>query len=357
MIENNFFDSEEIKEIVLQLCTSKIEDVVKNDPKNMYFICLKAGYEGIFMKNKLEDAYYIPLLSLRNNIKQIVIEEQNIKVILLDEEFFVIGFPPEKIDLTFKKFKDVYSGLEKLQNIHYSEEEIEKYNLIIEEKIKANIKASKDKQKNKGEKQYSVKSIVFLTLSFGFFAFALYNFIKFEGKKEIKYKIGGAELLGLSYQDNNTIYRGGLTDKKKCQAVSNDQAKLIECLKSLESNIYYYNKPLKNVRYNSESNILTFDCDFQPAKDNSFDIKIDPYGNKSYRQLDTKVIKLLPTEEVQTFQNRLLEYGQCTYILYGIKDAYSSKVGNLQTQTVIPVRLDFYLWLKDDLSILYYQDS
>ncbi|BAQ63361.1 hypothetical protein [Geminocystis sp. NIES-3709] len=361
MIETDFFTDEEIKEIILESCTEKIQDVVQFDTKNIYFLCIKEGYEGIFMKKKIKDSYYIPLLDIRNVIKEITIEQQKVKIVLQDEEFFTVAMPSEDIHLTFRRFKLIYEGLEKTQKTKYSEEEIEKYNIALQEQTKKNKKLNFKKLFGT-DKKINKPRLIFLsccTVILG--SYALYNFIISRKSTELKYKITGLELNSFPYQNGNSIYNNGLKDEKKCESFMNNKEKYLECLKSLTSNIYYYKRPIKNIKYDASSGIFSFDCNLSSANVSSsirdIDIKIDDYGGGGYRSVDGKISKVLSPEEAEIFKKRLIDNGQCSYILSGIKKSYFNTEEGSKGKVVIPVNLDLYIWFNDDLSILYYQEE
>ncbi len=191
----------------------------------------------------------------------------------------------------------------------------------------------------------------------GFF-YGLYNLKQSQIIPEIEYKLDGFGLSNLPYQGINTIYKNSLNDKNKCKQVGNNKEKIVKCFQNLESNIYYIRQNMSNVKYDNESEVLRFDCDFEDNSKikNATEIKVDNYGKKGYKKLNTKAIKVITGEEAEQFKKRLLSHGQCSYILSGIKDSYLDK-GKTNTQVIVPVKLDIYMWFKDDLSIFYHQEK
>ncbi len=52
MIEQDFFQPDEIEEILIGYCTSKIDNIIDTDDQKKLFLCGKEGYEGIFSRKK-----------------------------------------------------------------------------------------------------------------------------------------------------------------------------------------------------------------------------------------------------------------------------------------------------------------
>jgi hypothetical protein len=355
MIENQFFKPDQIQEIFLQSCSNKVEQILQYGGKKIYFLSTKEGYEGIFAKDKKDALYYAPLLDIRNSLKQIRIERNNIKVILNDNEFFILGFSDENLSL----FEILSADLERIKNTKYSPTEIKKYNKIIDEKATKNLAKIQGNKKPK----FNQRLIFLIFVAVALFVYTLYNNLKQSGLiNKPKYELSGLELSNLPYQDLEVIYNQGLTEQNKCKSIGKDQQKLKECFKSLEANIYYYNQPVKNANYDPKSQFLSFDCNFdsstitQSQNKNNIVIKIENEKGNSYQELNTNVINLFSKQEGEIYQRRVLDDGQCTYILSGIKESFLEKVNNREIKVIVPVKLDFYMWFKDDFSILYHQE-
>lgn len=360
MIKADFFSSNDFTRIIVIYCTSKVESILVNYHKLKLFLCSKTGYEGIYSQETLQDnIYYKPLLDLRNAFNDLLVEEQTINVLLSDGELIVIGCFSLDINISSERVNNLANILEKIKNTQYSASEINKYNLIIKNKIQENLV---DKKKNKGniKKQSAQRKKIFLALlifsCFGLL-YGFYNLKQIFTIQKPEYEIDGLTLSNRSYQNLDTIYQQGLGEKDKCKNINGSPENITDCLKDLEKNIFYYKKNITKIEYEQNSQVMTIDCNIVPnSPSNNFtQIKIDNHENNGYISIESKIIKTVPIQEAQTFQKRLQEYGQCSYILSGIKDAYTENKNKLIPQNIVPVKLDLYLWFQDDLSIFYHE--
>jgi hypothetical protein len=360
MIKADFFSSNDFTRIIVIYCTSKVESILVNYQKLKLFLCSKTGYEGIYSQETFQDnIYYKPLLDFRNAFNDILVEEQTINVLLSDGELIVIGCFSLDNHISSEKVKNLANILEKITNTQYSESEINKYNLIIKNKIQENLVNQK---KNKGniKKQDKQRNKIFLAL-FIFSCFGLvygfYNLKQILTIQKPEYEIDGLTLSNSSYQNLDTIYQQGLSEKDKCKNANGSPENIINCLKNLEKNVFYYKQNITKIEYEPNSQVMTIDCEIVPNSsiNNLTQIKVDNYNNNGYRSIESKILKTVQSEEVNDFQNKLKEYGRCSYILSGIKDAYTEKTNKFVTQNIVPVKLDFYIWFEDDLSILYHE--
>ena len=360
MIEVAFFSPDEIKEIIIIYCTPKVEKILADYQKNKIFLCSKDGFEGIFSQETTTEDYYKPLLDLRNAIINSVKDDQKINVTLSDGELIVIGCPSSDKDLSLNQVENVKNILEKIRDTKYSSAEIKQYNSLIEEKIKNYLDLTNKNKKDKPEKKKQIRPIFLFLFIFSCVGlpYGLYNLQQSRIIPKPQYKVDVFALSNFPYQSLDSIYKQGLNDKNKCQDANGNQEKMIQCLKNLESNVFHYKKNITNVQYDQNSQLLKFDCNFagSPTTKNFIEIQADNYNKEGYRKLDIKLVKVLPIEDAQLFKQRLLKHGNCTYILSGIKDAYTEKKNKFSHKVVIPVKLDLYVWFDDDSSIFYHEE-
>jgi hypothetical protein len=189
--------------------------------------------------------------------------------------------------------------------------------------------------------------------------YGLYNLKQLRTAQKIEYEIDGATLSTLPYKSLDAIHAQKLNIPNQCKNTNGKEEEIIQCLKSLESDVFYYKKDITNIDYDPNSQLLKFDCNFTTSStsNNLVEIKVDDYDSKGYRPLDIQIFKVIPADEIDSFQNRLIQHGQCSYLLSGIKDVYVENNNNISSKVVVPVKLDVYIWFNDDLSIFYHEQT